>query len=634
MASIPQNLLWTRGALASDALGSRSTRFIECPKTDTTYEGPALPQRLPGGRPVPPECWGVTRWQCLELLLRLRGMVKRGEWDPKASVYELVEQILKPETRGKGYGMALLWNLKEPLEVNTMVSHAWGEGAIEFLEAICRSTSDKDVLFICAFSLYQCGDECGPSIAEQLGSLAEDSPFRRVLNHISAQGTASPGRAFWYKYGSRYEQAVLFVGIAAIAVLYTPTVLDGVVFTFAGSCVKERVEFPPPAHWAWTWRELWPAFQVCLPAAIALGSLCLLMTAIAAFWPDMYRGRMIVVPNRAHDIYDRLWCVYEIFIAKELSIPCELARTMARCGLASSESAQCTNQNDFARIREEIEELHPQGDGFEEIDTQIRRVSRADKWAVFLLVFCWLVPVCIVGLAFFNMHDPRDCREEFWGVEAGICVSLIGLVVAWYWAFKRHQGMLPALIMLAMLLVQLWLALLFEGLYVISHREMAVCDGTFSYHRPSKRAWSFANGYSRSSRLVFGAMSLYTLLALAHTFLTRKPPRFEKTCRGKLGFVALFAVWVAVRPRAMPLAAWQDAAQAFPEAFQILTGYLANFALPLNMIWGASLFWGLHVDPDSWRRCPSRADGSADSIRDVEMPEGSSPDAAEAPFLP
>lgn len=59
-------------------------------------------------------------------------------------------------------------NAEAPLEVNVMVSHAWGENAKEFVEALERSTTQDDVLFICAFCVYQNEDKVGPTIEEQL----------------------------------------------------------------------------------------------------------------------------------------------------------------------------------------------------------------------------------------------------------------------------------------------------------------------------------------------------------------------------------------------------------------------------------------------------------------------------------
>ena len=38
-------------------------------------------------------------------------------------------------------------------------------------------------LFICAFSLYQCEDHYGPTIAEQLGSLPQASPSQLPSDH-------------------------------------------------------------------------------------------------------------------------------------------------------------------------------------------------------------------------------------------------------------------------------------------------------------------------------------------------------------------------------------------------------------------------------------------------------------------
>jgi len=138
-----------------------------------------------------PEKWGVTREQCLGLWYQLREEVESGDWNPDFTLAELVHCKIIPMTKNKGYGYALLLNKDDPKEVDIMVSHCWNENALEFLEDICRSTSDNEVLFICAFSLYQCEDDAGPSISAQLGEDPGQSPFKRVLQFINDKGCQS-----------------------------------------------------------------------------------------------------------------------------------------------------------------------------------------------------------------------------------------------------------------------------------------------------------------------------------------------------------------------------------------------------------------------------------------------------------
>mmetsp|Transcript_42850 Transcript_42850/g.124596 ORF Transcript_42850/g.124596 Transcript_42850/m.124596 type:complete len:100 (+) Transcript_42850:1-300(+) len=85
-------------------------------------------------------------------------------------------------------GYALLCNAACPKEVNVMVSHAWQENAELFVRRLERTVAPEDVMFICAMSLYQCEDRFGPTIEEQLGASASESPFRRVLEHIKQRG--------------------------------------------------------------------------------------------------------------------------------------------------------------------------------------------------------------------------------------------------------------------------------------------------------------------------------------------------------------------------------------------------------------------------------------------------------------
>lgn len=121
-------------------------------------------------------------------------------------------------------------------------------------------------------------------------------------------------------------------------------------------------------------------YQACCPGTIllvssAVISLCMLRLG------DLYRGRMLVIPHRQGDLYSRLWCVYEIFVAKILGVPVRLGATIASAGTCSSATALCSSVTDTRSIRSEIEAhgWHRTGDsqrGFGIVDKSIRRTMR------------------------------------------------------------------------------------------------------------------------------------------------------------------------------------------------------------------------------------------------------------------
>merc|ERR1711920_81128 len=64
----------------------------------------------------------------------------------------------------------------------------------------------------------------------------------------------------------------------------------------------------------------------------------------------------------------------------------------------------------------------------------------------------------------------------------------------------------------------------------------------------------------------------------------------------------LFLIYRAfLYPKSIRPEAWSDLSQALPEAWQGLTAYVAMYGLPANMFYSCSLFWGLQIDPRSWR---------------------------------
>merc|ERR1712217_986711 len=89
-------------------------------------------------------------------------------------------------------GWALLQNSQTPLSPHYLISHAWSENFDEFVEAIVRSgLGEDDVIWICAFALYQNQDGHGPSIPDQLGLDVKEGPFSRILSTPTLKGLIS-----------------------------------------------------------------------------------------------------------------------------------------------------------------------------------------------------------------------------------------------------------------------------------------------------------------------------------------------------------------------------------------------------------------------------------------------------------
>uniref|UniRef100_A0A7S2JK05 Transmembrane protein n=1 Tax=Zooxanthella nutricula TaxID=1333877 RepID=A0A7S2JK05_9DINO len=343
------------------------------------------------GREYWPEHWGLRRSQIQELLTKLR---QDDHWKRSNTVYTLVQDFVIPWTRGTGRGYALTLNSASPLEVNLMISHSWAENAEDFLEALLRSTRADDVLFVCALSLYQAADEHGPSIADQIGSSAPESPFRRVLEHIRRKG--GDGGMLW-----RWRTVVSWVPSACLllaACLYLlPLLLWTCVpgFRQCAHVIKFRED--------WVWGDYPHPWARLAPALAMLCATLAVLTFAALWWMQPYAGRMVVVPNREGDIYTRLWCTYEVFTAMRLGVHVKVANTLATAGCGRSEEARCSCEEDARRIRGEIAD---EGHTFPEIDRAVRLLFWRRFWSVtrtcvvstFVLTVCMSVEVTgIVG---------------------------------------------------------------------------------------------------------------------------------------------------------------------------------------------------------------------------------------------
>lgn len=137
-----------------------------------------------------PEMWGITLEQLEDVVHdesfdraetsayggeRLRGGM---------TMYEVVQKIIKPKTKGQGMGYSLLMNKEKPLRAKVMVSHAWGEDYERFL-ATLKESGSAGPFWICAMSIYQNEDITELTISKQLGPQPSTGPFSTVLKQSS-----------------------------------------------------------------------------------------------------------------------------------------------------------------------------------------------------------------------------------------------------------------------------------------------------------------------------------------------------------------------------------------------------------------------------------------------------------------
>ncbi len=124
-----------------------------------------------------PEMWGIT----LDQLLAVKNL---HGYDESMLMYDVVEKLIKPITKGKGIGYALLINSEKPLRAKIMTSHAWGERYDHFVRAI-KDSNAEGPFWVCAMSIYQNEDIPSISIFRQLGPSLEHGPFATVLKQAT-----------------------------------------------------------------------------------------------------------------------------------------------------------------------------------------------------------------------------------------------------------------------------------------------------------------------------------------------------------------------------------------------------------------------------------------------------------------
>mmetsp|Transcript_80105 Transcript_80105/g.201539 ORF Transcript_80105/g.201539 Transcript_80105/m.201539 type:complete len:660 (-) Transcript_80105:367-2346(-) len=436
----------------------------------------AQPQVLPGQGRVWPELWGVTRAQIRQLLCRLRS---DPAWRMDNSVYTVVQDYIIPWTRGTGLGYALMLNQDEPKEVNVMVSHAWGENAEDFFEALLRSTTEEDVIFVCALSIYQAEDGAGPSIEEQVGGNPSNSPFERVIRNIRMNGDQAGWRWRWRRTLKRIP---LLSILLAIVLYFMPTILWGCVGTVS-QCAKKRsheIEVtlllqwflpytadPVVSQWEWIrmprwWGMIFPCSSIAL---LVCGALCY---ACHRRFP-IYAGRMVAVPNNEVDIYSRLWCVYEIFVARKAGIGVQVARTLAVGGMKSSKFAVCSSEKDTQRIQREIESTPM---GYAGIDKTVYKTMHGAMWDAIRVAFVYGVMISL-----FRVASARITTATETGIAEPVYIliqtssplaSSFVVMALVYRLFRRSRGSPSACVVVgisgSLMLVGLALSIL--GMYM------------------------------------------------------------------------------------------------------------------------------------------------------------------------
>lgn len=435
---LPHEDDWSDEKVAYRKAGPAQAEKMAVPEVQAA--SPAQPQILDGGS-IWPEHWGITRAQCRDLLRRLQN---DPAWDPNNTVYTLVSDFVVPWTRGGGLGYALMKNQDEPKEANLMVSHSWGENAEEFLTTLSRSTSSRDVLWVCALSMYHAEDGAGPSVAEQMGCTPEESPSHRVLSHIHARGLEAGCR--WRWRSCLHHFPVLFV-LLALLLFYTPIVIWGCVPSIDGSkCLMRRItEVNGKAQATWIWSseyEDWVqavgsssgfANEVLPKAPYPATAACLLLAIILwiCLWRSKaYNGRLLAVPGTGGYLYGRLWCVHEVCTASSLGVPVVLANTLAWVGRCKSRAASCSQGADQDRIWKIMNWSGE--DGYEDVDRVLRRLLRRQRWKVLMALLGWSIPLMV-----FRWADQR-----LLSVSAGSLVGVSGLEMYFTGAIGVLAGVL------------------------------------------------------------------------------------------------------------------------------------------------------------------------------------------------
>jgi len=484
----------------------------------------AEPQMV-GGRPVRPTHWGLTRQQIGELLAKLR---EDPNWDAGNNVYTLVQDYIIPWTKGAGLGYALQVNGDDSKEVNLMISHAWGENTEEFFETLLRSCSDGDVLFVCALSLYQAEDGQGPTIAAQIGEDPMQSPFRQVLANIRSHQEESVKCTL--SLHSPLRALTILSTFAAVASFYLPAVIWGCVPGFDSCAMPET---SPSGAITWRWQAMGPRFGAFLFISI-LSAVCGIMGRFLLRSEASYNGRMLVVPNRECDLYTRLWCVYEIFVAMTLKVKVKYAPTLASAGRVRVKLAKCSSTNDAARIDSEISSARHT---YEDIDRLVFLTTRASRWHAARVACMYGFWIALFITASVNVSGYPPSRPFLY--FAGTLLSCVIAVSLVYYMCRRTQGVVrPSVVcavscafLLAGLSLQVW-GPTNQTLYLLSSGTASTFNQTgltllvalFGTRCFSK--CPYALGIVLGAALVIALNELYAILSISLWYSMRSMPLY------------------------------------------------------------------------------------------------------------
>lgn len=126
---------------------------------------------------LPPWMWGIS-------LCQLRDITKHELFKNDMTMRNVTDTIIVPATVNTGAGYALKVNAREPLRAFVMVSHAWDERYLDFLDAL-ETGDSQGPFWVCATAIYQPEDTPEVMIADQLGSDPTTGPFATVLRQAS-----------------------------------------------------------------------------------------------------------------------------------------------------------------------------------------------------------------------------------------------------------------------------------------------------------------------------------------------------------------------------------------------------------------------------------------------------------------
>jgi len=559
---------------------------------------PTAKPQVACGVAVWPEFWGTTRGQLRQLLRDLRADPK---WDASKNLYDMVNDFIIPWTRGTGKGYALLLNEEDPKECTVMVSHAWAENAEDFIETLLRTVGICDVMFICALAIYQAADDAGPSIAEQLGEGPEEGPFRRVLEHIRLAGKEAGSLWRWRTYWKMSSLCTFIIGLAC---LLLPVCLHSCLLTKRLNdviCYEENLVLAPEDR-QWL---LYCTLAGMLLLVISLVKYCVIQRE------DIYQGRMIVVPNSEIDIYSRLWCVYEIFVARTICIPLEIAGTLAHAGEASSREARCGSAEDTRRIMSEIENMV----SFEKLDRTVY-ITTAGAWlqtAKWSLIMSFVIAVIDVAtcqcsrsqnLSFFDsvmFHEiALQTDRNLFVFAVTVFVSKLISFFAMFSLFSTWEGKPTKQAVFKRAIVMICIAMIFIALGIAAlMSEFLETPDAISVVLIGSTITLYAGFMSTMAllvcdfkRLLQPFQSLGKILAVS--FVTGVLLVMRAVLRNKHPFLL------------------------YPQLYGALLSTIGTFLLPALLLWHCSRSWGVTILPDSKSRADELDSDEISHCEDLE----------------